>query len=124
MNEAIFPNIVNAASDVNAICLSVLISDFNTCKYMSSALLQTAPERLFYMYVFWYIEYIKVIKQTKNHNSLIFSFYLISCINFQLVEHWYWSSIVTQTLVHIPFNCSYTLLLLVTKHNCVPFIGT
>ena len=50
MKEARFPNIVIAASNVNAICLSVLISDFHPRKYMSSALLVTAQERLFYVF--------------------------------------------------------------------------
>ena len=37
--EARFRNIMNAANEVNVICLSVLISDFHPRKYMSSALL-------------------------------------------------------------------------------------
>ena len=50
----------------------------------------------------WYIEYIQVKKHTKNHNRLILTLvYLIPYINFQLVEHWYWSSIVTHTLWQI-----------------------
>ena len=50
MIETRFPNIVNTANDVNLICLSILISDFRPRKYTSSALLETAPDRLFYVF--------------------------------------------------------------------------
>ena len=50
MKEARFPNIVIAVNDVTAICLSVLIADFHPRKYMSSALYETAPDRLFYVF--------------------------------------------------------------------------